>query len=426
MYSSFLDSAYGQALQYRKRRRRQFEMWWTGTLQTKTSRRTADDLKFQESVFQQMNIVEQRGPYKGPVFLEFQFFPESKQPPSIQNLTKHYLDLLMTPVTSLNLKRPKLLLQDDSQVHFLSCTYNPKMMEEGLRLRVRRLSDFFADLRLYESIKSGNFGGVFDSNDDDEDDPFDDDSLEDWRDLQINKDAWKKKIGPQAYESFELMTRRFAQVQVLKKRKIPLKVISTLFGASYHALRSGHNLRKILLMNSAMSRKAYLHELITVDFGPRPLKPGDTDRFKARVRGGLDLYKKRLPLLFPLLTTAAVTIIYVPPVSGTKVDLDNLARKAIIPAIHDIMQPPITSISFWRDLRNVHPDDPSIEASIERYKQMPTVHVTGYDILCVDRLADDPPNGSVKLLLHAGDAMQSTWSRLQDALDKWESDVEPD
>jgi hypothetical protein len=28
MYSHFLESAYGQALQYRKRRDRQFEIWW--------------------------------------------------------------------------------------------------------------------------------------------------------------------------------------------------------------------------------------------------------------------------------------------------------------------------------------------------------------------------------------------------------------
>lgn len=50
----------------------------------KASRRAADDLAFQESVLGQMTVFEQRGPYRGPVFLEFQFFPESKQPPSFR------------------------------------------------------------------------------------------------------------------------------------------------------------------------------------------------------------------------------------------------------------------------------------------------------------------------------------------------------
>jgi hypothetical protein len=35
MYRDFLESAYGQSLQYRKRRDRQFEIWWKGSLQTK-------------------------------------------------------------------------------------------------------------------------------------------------------------------------------------------------------------------------------------------------------------------------------------------------------------------------------------------------------------------------------------------------------
>jgi hypothetical protein len=90
-----------------------------------------------------------------------------------------------------------------------------------------------------------------------------------------------------------------------------------------------------------------------------------------------------------VLTTVGVTIIYVPPINGTKVDLDNLARKAIIPAVHDILQPPITSISFWRRLKEIQPGEPNIEASIDRYKGMPPVHVMSYDVLCVDRLADD-------------------------------------
>ena len=38
-----------------------------------------------------------------------------------------------------------------------------------------------------------------------------------------------------------------------------------------------------------------------------------------------------------------MTIIYVPPLKAPKVDLDNLARKAIIPAVHEILEPPSSS-----------------------------------------------------------------------------------
>jgi hypothetical protein len=81
---------------------------------------------------------------------------------------------------------------------------------------------------------------------------------------------------------------------------------------------------------------------------------------------------------------------------------------------------------LWRKLKEIHPDEPQIDASIDRYKRLPLVHVISYDVLCVDRLADDPPNGSLKLLPHAGDAMQSTLTKLEDVLGRWESDVERD
>ena len=174
MYRDFLESAYGQALQYRKRRDRQFEIWWKGSLQTKGTRDSESNLSFQECVRDMMKAMGRKAPYKGPLFLELQFHPPEKNAPSIQNLAKHYLDLLMSPLPGLSLNRKKLLLQDDSQIHFLSCSYAPMIFEEGIRLRVHRLSDFFADLKLYEALRSGDFGDRV-KDKEDEDDLFEDD-----------------------------------------------------------------------------------------------------------------------------------------------------------------------------------------------------------------------------------------------------------
>jgi hypothetical protein len=116
-----------------------------------------------------MTDMGRKGPYKGPLFLELQFHPPEKNAPSIQNLTKHYLDLLMSPLPGLLLNRKKLLLQDDSQIQLLSCTYTSMVWEEGIRLRVHRLSDFFADLRLYKALCAGNFGDRIDDKEDEAD-----------------------------------------------------------------------------------------------------------------------------------------------------------------------------------------------------------------------------------------------------------------
>jgi hypothetical protein len=425
MYRDFLKSAYGQALQYRKRRERQFEIWWNGSLQTKGTRDSESNLSFQKCVRKMMEDMGRKGPYKGPLFLELQFHPPEKNAPSIQNLAKYYLDLLMSPLPGLSLNRKKLLLQDDSQIRFLSCTYTPMVFEEGIRLRVHRLSDFFADLRLYQALRSGDFGDRVDD-EEDEVDLFEDDHVDSWLDFQREKTAWKKRLGEEAFVSYELMMQRFAQEEVLKQRKIPLRALGGLFGTKHNAHGRHPMMTDVLLANASMSRYAYFHALTAVDLGARPLIKGDSDLFKARVREGLEAYKKRIPLFSPLLVTVGVTIIYVPPVGAPKVDLDNLARKAIIPAVHEILEPPSSSIAGLRRLKVKHPDGDDIDEFIQRLKKMPPVQVAGYDIICAERLPDDPRNGSVKLLLHAGDAMRSTLTHLKDVLDEWEGDVERD
>jgi hypothetical protein len=424
MKSEFIDSAYGQALLYRTRQRRSFDFWWTGTLQTKKSRRPVDDRLFQTELLAQMERLGRKGPYTGPVLLEFQFLIESDRSPSIQNLTKHYLDLLMSPVDGVALRRSKIVLRDDSQVKFLSCTYNHILKEDGLRLRVRRLSDFFEDLKLYDAILSGTFHDRFEAKDEDADEFTDDRHLEDWRDLQKRKDEWIQCHGEQAYKSFELLNRRLAQQEVLRRRSLPLRVLSDLFGGRHHPLRHYPDMTQIIQSTVQMTRTTFLHQVVTIDFGPRPLLEGDTDRFKAKVRRELQEYKQRIPFLFPLLTASAITIIYLPPKEGTKVDLDNLARKAIIPAVHEIMEPPATSATYWRALQQAQPNDQTVLNAIDQYKRSPKVHVSGYEVLCVDRLADDPPNGSVKLLLHSGDPTKTPLTRLERILDKWEDQVE--
>jgi len=394
MYRDFVDSAYGQALQYRKRRDRQFEIWWHGSLQTKGTRDSVSNLSFQKSVRKMMEDMGRRGPYKGPLFLELQFHPPEKNAPSIQNLAKHYLDLLMSPLPGLSLNRKKLLLQDDSQILFLSCSYAPMVFEEGIRLRVHRLSDFFADLKLYQALRSGDFGDRV-KDKEDEDDLFEEDHVDSWLDFQRDRKEWKKRLGEEGFLSYELMMQRFAQEQALKQRKIPLRALRGLFGTRHHGRRHHPMMKDVLLANASLSRFAYFHDLTAVDLGARPLIKGDSDLFKARVRKGLEAYKKRIPLFSPLLVTVGVTIIYVPPVEAPKVDLDNLARKAIIPAVHEILEPPSSSVAGLRRLKAKHPEGADIDEFIRRVEKMPPVQVAGYDILCAERLPDDPPNGSV-------------------------------
>jgi len=420
MYDDFLDSPRGRLLVYRKRQRRKFEFWWGKTLQNKNSRRAADDQEFQIELLRQMTRTGRKGPFTGPVILEFHYSAESRHSPAIHSLTKHYLDLLMAPVPGVDLGRSRLLLRDDSQVQFLSCSYNANMGEDLLRLRVRRLSDFFEDLQLYGDILHRSLDG-FEFEEEREEGRS---HLRDWRELRNHEAKWVELRGAESYGSFELLSRRDAQKEVLQQRSLPLSSLITLFGSRYHRLRNDPGSKAVIDNTAEMLRSGYSHPLVSADFGARPLQKGDTKIFRDRVQAELKAYKSRFPTPFPLLTPCGVTVFYVPPAKGNKVDLDNLVRKAIIPAVHEILKPPTTWATYWRSLLQARPGDPMVVEAQERYRNVTEFHVVSYEVLCLERLKNDPSNGYVKLLVHDGEPRRSSWSRLDEALDAWKEHVE--
>ena len=126
---------------------------------------------------------------------------------------------------------------------------------------------------------------------------------------------------------FALLSRRDAQQEILKARKLPLSSLSALVGSEYHALRNDPRFKALFRDTSRMLLSAYGHQFVSADFGHRALKEGDSRLFRDRVQTELKTLKDRLPIPLPLLTPCGVTVLYIPPIAGAKVDLDNLVRK---------------------------------------------------------------------------------------------------
>jgi len=173
-----------------------------------------------------------------------------------------------------------------------------------------------------------------------------------------------------------------------------------------------------------MARSVYEHPFMSVNFGARAVKQGESKEFRERVRQGLLEAKSRTPLLYPLLAPCGVTVLYLPPRNASKIDLDNLMRESIIPSVHEILQPPGSPREF---LAKVNQDeiDPHLAEMLERYKRAPKFHITGYQVFCLPRTIEDPENGNVRLILHGGDAWETPWDLLDSALTKWE-DSDPE
>ena len=124
--------------------------------------------------------------------------------------------------------------------------------------------------------------------------------------------------------------------------------------------------------------------------------------------------RARNSLLYPLLVLRGVTVLYLPPRSASKVDLDNLVRGSIIPAVHEILQPPGIPGDFLVSV-NAGKIDRQLTEMLERYKRAPKFHITGYQVFCLPRTPQDPENGNVRLIMHGGDNWEqrgSSWIRL--------------
>jgi hypothetical protein len=64
-YNDFLDSAKGRLLAYRKRKKRVFEFWWHGKLQSKKSASAQINQQFQNELIKQVGVYRRRGPFTG-------------------------------------------------------------------------------------------------------------------------------------------------------------------------------------------------------------------------------------------------------------------------------------------------------------------------------------------------------------------------
>jgi hypothetical protein len=422
MRIDFLDSVKGRILAYRKRKKRAFEFLWSDKLQSKRSASNKASAKFQSEIIQNMLLYGHGGPYTGPLMVEIHFWAGSRNSPEVHHLAKHYLDLLQKPVPGVPIKRSKVLIRDDAQIEFLSCVYDPRMEDDGLRLRIRRLSDFVEDLELYCDIANGNLGSRFEFSDDRQHEEMRNESaIADYRGFRARYDDYVLRFGKKSTDQMDLIWRRDAQEAILAQRLLGLRTISSLLRPRFHHLRKDAMLGSILQATATMVRSVYEHPLMSVNFGARAVKKGDSQEFRERVRQGLLESRERMPLLFPLLVPCGVSVLYLPPRNASRIDLDNLVRESIIPAVHQILQPPATSRDFLMQL-NSNDLDLHLSEMLERYKRAPKFHITGYQVFCLPRTSQDPENGNVRLILHGGDVWKTPGQLLDSALTEWEDE----
>jgi len=133
--------------------------------------------------------------------------------------------------------------------------------------------------------------------------------------------------------------------------------------------------------------------------------------------------RNQYPILDPLYSTVGVTLLYIPPRKAQRIDLDNLARRFVVPIVHEELKPPATSLHAIRNLKPEGTDDKWVLERLERLRRAHKHQIVRYQVFSLPRLQDDPPEGKITVLLHGGDEIDERWSTYRRELDAWEGVV---
>ena len=380
-------------------RRRLKRLYFKIKQEPKSKRSISEEEKkdFQQQILHILQKFKRKA-YRSPVIMEIDFYCDQDNAPAIHSLAKNYLDLLSIPTLNSNIKRKRLLYNDDSLIKILivNCTFKSNL-SPSILIKVDRLKNFLEDLKLVERIIHDDFvefDGSYNSFDIDEIEQENNNDFsypyEKLEDLREGKDFFIKNIGRDSYNIMEDFAIQDIQKNYLQIGNLSISSFISLFGpflekeAPLDVFQAIENILK-------ESRNFIISPPLALDLKHTPIKNGQTKIFKSNVKTVLKNFTKQFPILSPLKVPLGVIVLYVPP-KNRSIDLDNLARY-IIPFVNDTIQPPVNFIN-------------SIN-SIKRYQ-----------FIELPRFDNDSDAGYVRLIFD-NPFLGSVWDRVDNVIDKW-------
>ena len=420
----FSETPRAERLEHRKRTRRFIQVTVNVEPQSKNRRNTAaNDKPFHDAVMRALEEHGRRTPFRVPVAMRMHFQVSVDQAaPQIDKLPKHYLDLLQVPRNLGDARSPKLLLQDDRLVKILICTYSfadDPGSAPYVFFEISTLTDFIQELLLYSRLVSRGFDGLRDyirlfsgypgGEEDQHNDP-----VRDYRDSLRQYGAAKGRYKL-FYEALLPSLQESAQHAILRRRE-PQPVQ---FAKIYECLIKRKNSSQDLIQAVAkMLRQVFDTGIATVNLGPPAIHKGDSDQFREKVQSAIRAMRENNPILDPLLTTLGITILYVPPLTAQRIDIDNLAMR-VIPYVRTELKPPATYLHALQNYKEGAITQ-SVSDRLRRLRRVEKNQVTRYQVFEIPRLKDDPTDGRVSLLIHGRNEYSDPWQSLRNALNIWE------
>lgn len=426
---AFLETQRGQVAKFEARRRRTRLMRIEQDVHSKKSMSAAEKLLFQEEVLSNLERFR-HPPFRASLALELSFTVSRPNPPALHTLAKNYLDLLARPLTGLESRRAHLLYRDDRQVKVLSVHYHLREGRESVDVAASRLSDFREDLVLVQRIRTGDFrddtdlpwhrrriGGSAENEEDLHQNLMD--AFRHFDEFEAELPALRRELAPGAVAAWRHVQLAHMQEAYLRWNEHVIRgMVSDIIRLGRQAGDAAINAAIV-----GMQRQFLLSDRITINAGHSPMVEGGSGAFKAGVRTALENLRASRTWLSPLRTLLSATILIVPPPNG--IDLDNLARRGIVPTIHEVLQPPSTPAQL------VDPEQVGDERMREYWRsrheierRFPRCSLTRYEVVELPRLDDDPPEGFVRIALGSGLHLDSIQGEVDRTLRQWKDSID--
>ena len=364
------------------------------------------DLRFRESVREQLQSQRLQGWPRAPLALDLSITSTKAQPAAANAYAKHYLDLL--EAESLTSEEGRVLYANDRQVKLLAVTCwdaAGRGVEPGIRLTCRPRRHVVADCEVAQELGYSDY--LDDLREDVEDAP------------SFVNGASLAAFGPEGIDLAErlaILDRQRAQERLLRANELSFAWFLSRFASELLLDAPNSAARRLVRDGPAFGRsgarerrvRQFSDMLIQVRLPPLPDERGGGTRFAEAVLEACESFRARHPHLRPLLVPLRITLLLVPPRQGK--DLDNVMT-AVVRGVKAVLQPepwPITpELSKALDLRR----PPS------RHVPDPPVSVTSYQVIELARAPEDPPQGVLSMVLGSDQEFCSTWVAVERFVD---------
>lgn len=366
---------------------------------SKNAKSNNDKRRFQECLLKAMKEGN-RNTYKCDVAVSIRIFINQNAAPSIQNISKYYIDLICKFEQSNNLSRKYLLLKDDSQIKYLNVVYleQEEGSESEIHFSVRPYSLFkerILIVKWHNFYKRDSYDEYIYSHDENKSYS----NIEEYYHYLKNINETDEK-----YNFWRTWNYLNAQREYLNNCRIKHKSIVDIF---YPNIPNEYDLSNILESNSDfMDWSDFIFDLnlgtFQNDFGNLPKFKDHKSKYLDKIRENVKDYIEQSVFMKTILNPIGLTVLVSFDNNRYK-DLDNIVRE-IIKEISKLFLPPTIIANGLMEkelLEHWKQKEKKIEVDIKA-KNFPE---TGFTMFNVFKLESNKDNVDefVKLNIHNSD-----------------------